>query len=234
MRLPFTPSTSSIAASLLILALGSFIYGHLGSPHLDPLTDYISNYAASASRWPWICAAIISFGLVLFALAYQINRVPTNRALAVASICFSVSATSMVFVACYPTARLKDHDIDRLSSDTRSDLELKESIREAYRKGWDKAYSDAHFDMISVSTVSLALGMALCGLGLAKNGMWRRGSFLTYLTVLILIVLFATGRISTAHGLFQRLGFLGAWIWVFCATWNHGDKARTVTLTHRN
>jgi hypothetical protein len=227
MRLPFSPSTSSTAAALLVFAFGSFVYGHIGSSHLNPLTDYISNYAATANRWPWICAAIISFGLVLFALAYQINRVPMNRALAAASICFSVSATSMVFVACYPTARLKDHDIARLSSEnTKSGPEIKEAVGEAYRRGWDKAYSDAHFDMISVSTVSLALGMALCGLGLATNGMWKAGSSLTYLTVVILIALFATGRISSAHGLFQRLGFLGAWSWVLCATWNHGGRAR--------
>lgn len=231
MKIPFSPSVSRIATILLLFSLIAFVYGHLGSPHLNPAVDYISNYAARANRWPWICAAIISFGLVLFGLAYQVIRVPTNRMIAISGISFAVSATSMVFVACYPTARLANHGVEDLVYES-GVTTSKSVLEQAHRRGWDKAYSNAHFDMIRVSTVALAFGMGTCALGLRSNGMWETGSKLTYITVVVLVILFAIGRFSTFHGLFQRLGFSVAWLWVIAATWNHHRDKETKSVRH--
>jgi|GEM_PF-5501640 len=213
----YTPTSSlrwlgKIALCLLAFAPIALLIGHLGSPELSPLVNFVSDYAARATRWRWICATMLCFGLVLLSFAFAflfLNRGGVRSTLG--GMCFTMAGVCMLFVAYYPTARLTDH---KVSWEWKDHLKPEQKLTHAERIGWDRAYSDSHYNMIQ-----MALGGIIGGILLSHSAMlsclrWRKLSKLSLAAAPLMTLLFWLGHSHNYHGLFQRLGFVVVWTWM--------------------
>lgn len=194
---------SLIVKLLLLVAAFSIIYGHLYSPHLDPFTNYISDYAATAYRWHWISISMALFGTIYLLLAFSSRHfLPHSVHSNLAGMSLSMAGLCMFFVAHYPTTRYGK----RIAIFDGDDM---------WRKGWDQAYSNAHFDMISVSLWCLVAGM----LAISIHCLRKRSHLMYAKTTIILLIvmgaLFVLGNQCEPHGLYQRLGFALNWSWLW-------------------
>jgi hypothetical protein len=175
--------------------------GHIGSADLSPLTDFISEYAARGVHWRWICVAMVGLGLVMFAFAFiflTIHRQSTMITLG--SINFVVSAVCMIFVAYYPTARLASHEVKWNWTDH---IKPQDKLAQADRAGWDKAYSNAHSDMIGVSIVGFIGGIVLCSSALISRREWKRHAVISLALAPIMAALFGLATGATIMACFS-------------------------------
>jgi hypothetical protein len=156
---------------------------------------------------------MLGLGIVMFVFAYFFLTLQgQNTRMTLGGMCFVTSAVCMIFVAYYPTARLANHEMKWEWTDY---LNPKAKVDQADRAGWDKAYSNAHFDMIRVSILGLIGGIVLCSSALISRPAWKRHAVISFVLAPIMAALFWAGHSSAHHGLFQRLGFLVVWSWMY-------------------
>lgn len=204
--------------SLLLIAAGAAIYGHIGSPHLNVAVNYISDYAAAAYHWPWISFTMALFGVIYLLVSFSVIHFSQQSAIShVGGIAFAMAGLCMFFVAHYPTSR-NGHGIEIWNP------------TDHWRQGWDKAYHNAHFDMITASLIFLLTGICLSSIAGLRICTRCKHAKLSLILAALMAILFVVGHEVSIHGLFQRLGFALNWAWLWIMTkeichWKFDDYA---------
>jgi len=209
---------------ILLLILTLFVIGHcfgaaLEGVRLGPIQNYISQYAVSSSK-PYIFRTVIlSFGLVLFFLAYcLLRRLPMSRSGRIGPLLLAISAATMAFVAVYPTRPVKP---------SQNNPAFLEYVSSFFTFGRDKsadsvaeAIASVHDTMIRVSAAALLSGIffiAFAARAASPPGRYKHyvlGSALSAGLALLLSmpVVFSPNWIP---GLWQRSSFFVLYLWVF-------------------
>lgn len=191
---------------LLLIAACTAIYGHIGSPHLHVTVNYISDYAAAAYHWPWISFTMALFGVIYLLISFSIIHFSPQSAIShIGGMAFAMAGLCMFFVAHYPTSR-NGHGIEIWDPTNQ------------WKQGWDKAYHLAHFDMITASLTFLLTGICLSSIAGLRISTRSKHAKLSLIMAALMAILFVVGHETPQHGLFQRLGFVLNWAWLWITT----------------
>lgn len=217
---------SATLRALLLIAACTAVYGHIGSSHLNVMVKYISDYAAAAYHWRWISFTMALFGVIYLMVSFSIIHFSPRSAMShFGGMAFAMAGLCMFFVAHYPTSRI-GHGIEIWKP---NDLR---------KLGWDEAYHNALFDMITASLFFLLTGICLSSIAGLRISTRSKNAKLSLIMAALMAVLFVIGHEVSLHGLFQRLGFALNWAWLWIMTteighWKFDDYAIPVSLAHK-
>lgn len=224
--------------ALLIVILGIFIYGHffkaaLEGVTLNPVDNYISQYAVSSSKGGHFRVVISSFGVVLFFLAYcLLRRLPMSLVGRIGPLLLAVSAATMIFVAVYPTRPVKQQE-DKLNPWERL-ISAFSPPKNTTAESMNEAIAAVHDTMIEVSSVALLAAILFIAAaaryaspaGDYRIFVWGSVGCAALAFLLSLPLPFFPNWIP---GLWQRASFFVLYLWVFGTVTFFKSQLGTIT-----
>lgn len=185
-----------------------FILGHCLSwspPKLDPINNFISQYAVSSRAAILFQITIILFGAVFAVLAFRLMDPAHSHSkiVRIACLCLAAASLAMILVAMYPTVPL--------------DSELPWWKRIFWRPSADlrtQTIARVHDAMITISGGLFLTAQFLLGLDFWRKPGWRVLSLFSLVGAPTSLGFLVASHVFPYHGLWQRLGFLVIFLWL--------------------
>jgi hypothetical protein len=199
---------------LLALVGIIFILGHVLSvppPYLNPINNYISQYAASSSARGLFDVTIILCGVVFLFESYALLGVlPHSRFVRLGCLALTLASIPMIFVAVYPTYPV---------SGPAPNPTLWQRFQHLFHQqpppdpGIERI-AHVHDTMIKVSSTCLLVAIVLLGFRFITISGWRRLGWLSLGASPFILALFVASHATSLHGLWQRIGFGLVFLWL--------------------
>ena len=210
----------NIGAMWLAVMSLLFVTGHFHGAErgLNPITNYISQYAVGGAWGGLLQVVMVMFGIMLAALAFFLalraggSRLRVFAALLLAAAC--VLAVLTAFHSTYPVAppaaSETSHWWTRVAAWFRSSPQP-----DYFTQGQLVAVSRVHFTLIQTAIVLVLLAMTALSAH-AWHRHFRRAAVSTFAMVAVAACLFTASHLHAWHGLWQRLGFFTilGWVWI--------------------
>ena len=226
--------------ALLVLMLVAFVVGHFASSGeiwnhatgelFSPLENYVSDYAYRSSAWPLFVGCIYSMGVILGVMSWRffsMSPEPTPMAW-MTSVLLAYSGLKFVEVAVYP---VKPPEVSAEGLQSRMDKSSWERLKTEVWQAWEKTHGrpmpegDRAWDVVNAFGMNtghlsgirgalLAMAVAISLATTMKMGKRRRWIGVS-LGALSLIV---AGMVGVGHelsGLWQRIAFMGVYLWLW-------------------
>lgn len=209
-------------ALLLAVIPVALVLGHRGGAlrELSLTESYVSEYLSTAPHWPWIVVAVLSFGVLLLALAFGLlQRAPKVLPVTLGCLLLAAGSVPVFFVAYAPMRRVQQPPPEHLAWWSPGRWFVSSTAQTPYQQGLADAYSDLHYHAIKLVLISGLAGLLLLGAGCIRHEEWRGFGRWTLIGAVIMGVLFVAGdQLPHQHGLWQRLGFGLMYAWLCTAT----------------
>ena len=216
---------SRILELALYATFALFVTGHVvnafSSKALNPIEDYISQYAACPAGGRLVNLTILLFAVCEFALGFLILNTGLRNPLSdLGALCFAASATPMRFVTIYQT-------IDKTKEDYRNIfVKMKDAIFGNPDFSVAQAIDNVHGEMIGTAFILLAIAIFLISLGFLANQSHRKVSWFGFALLPVIVMLHRW--IGGPHsGLWQRSTFLVAFFWMVLVARNLRKQDKT-------
>lgn len=203
----------------LIVTLGTLVYGHWNGASVGlSLTDsYVTEYIKRAPHWPWLVVSCFSLAIVLHLLAFAF-LLNAGRSSLIVLGCLFLAATSMAnfFAAYSPVRRVEQPPPPRHAWWTPAWWFTARTSHTPYDHGLADAYSDVHYRATRLVVVTVVTGVLLLGAGhLGQPGGRGFGAWSMAAGLAMSVFFFMGDRLEDRRGLWQRIGFvlLYAWLW---------------------
>lgn len=214
---------------LLVGVLGALLWGHVGgaSMGLSLLHSYVTEYGFAAPHWPWIIIATFGFAAVLFLLVVRLMlQLEPTPCLTIGCALVAASSMALFFVSYAPMRRAEQPGKTLHVRWTPHWWSESRTARSAYDQGLADAYSDVHYHAIRLFTINALLGQVFLALGLLASPRLKGFAVFTLATAAVMSVFFILGdHGEELRGLWQRLGFLFMYVWIWAARFHVASHA---------
>jgi hypothetical protein len=208
-------------AALLLITLGSGIYGHAGGARmgLSLFDNYITEYLQRAPHWPWLVVASFSLALLLMALALAfLSQTRASLCRNLGCLLLAACAMSIFFVAYGPVRKVDQPPAPAHAWWTPAWWFTSQRAHTAYETGMADAYRDVHYRATRLTVVTGVAAILLMGIsGCCQPENRRFGKMSLWLGVTMGVLFLMGDRLMDWRGLWQRLGFGLMYVWFWLA-----------------
>jgi hypothetical protein len=210
-----------LIVAMLIATMAALVYGHLGggTQGLSLTKHYVTDYMKAAPHWPWLIVASFCFAILLSALALAF-LMHGRRSWFTAGGCLLLTSAAMAnfFVAYSPVRAIEQPPPPKHEWWTPTWWFTSKSARTEYERGQAEAYADVHYRATRLAIVAGVIGMVMLSAGALRSAETRAFGRWSLAAGVLMAALFLAGdRVPVHHGLWQRLGFVVMYVWLWGA-----------------
>ena len=210
-------------AVLLVGVLAALVTGHAdsGPKNLDLFRHYISEYGNASPNWPWIMLATYLFaGLLMLLAAGFLLATDGSQVAGLGCLLLSASSMALYFVGYTPVHRVEVAPAASAALPWGPETWILQGDDRSLREqGMADAYDNVHIHAVRLVLLTCLGGFLLVALGALRLPAWRGFSRTTFPAAGLMAALFLLGEDESREwrGLWQRLGFLVMYVWLWFA-----------------